>query len=70
MVRDQRVTQLNSELASRLNNNSMMNALGGNGADPKAFGPLRDDILLEHMSKLHENVEGVKASLHQTSEVI
>ena len=34
------------------------------------MAPLRDSVMLEHLTSLHDSVEGTKASLAQTQEVL
>ena len=45
----------------------MQQRLGGQGG---VMAPLKDAVMLEHLTRLHESVEATKTSMTQTQEVI
>ena len=65
MQREKRTEDLNIQLATRLNLTESSQARVRSGVVP-----LRDPIMLEHLTSLHDSIEATKASLSQTQEVL
>ena len=61
MIRDQRTNDLNTQLATRIRPID---------AESNGVAPIKDPVLLEQLSNLHNNIEATKESLTLTQSIL